>query len=190
MSDTHSTSQRRAFALIALGAGLLLLAAFSRLLPHPPNVAPIAALALFSGFLFKNRLLGAGVAMGAMLFSDLVLGFYNLPLQVTVYAALVLPALAGPLLRKKIGVLRIAGLSVAGSLAFYLVSNSAVWLFTTTYAKDAAGFAACMGAGLPFLKNTLLGDLFWNGALFGGYALVLVALRRTATQSMTAEVQA
>lgn len=35
--------------------GILLVAALSRLLPHPPNVAPIAAMALFGGAYIQDR---------------------------------------------------------------------------------------------------------------------------------------
>ena len=33
---------------------LILLLAFSRLLPHPPNFTPIVAVAIMSGYFFKN----------------------------------------------------------------------------------------------------------------------------------------
>ena len=33
---------------------LILLLAFSRLLPHPPNFTPIIAVAIMSGYFFKN----------------------------------------------------------------------------------------------------------------------------------------
>jgi len=39
---------------ILLLAGLILAAA-SRLIPHPPNFSPVAALALFSGAQFADR---------------------------------------------------------------------------------------------------------------------------------------
>jgi hypothetical protein len=39
------------------------------------------------------------------------------------------------------------------------------------------GLFACYVAALPFLRNTLAGDLFWSAALFGSYALALSASR-------------
>ena len=36
-------------------AGLVLLVAMTRLLPHPPNFTPLGALALFGGAQFKSR---------------------------------------------------------------------------------------------------------------------------------------
>ena len=34
--------------------GLVLLLAFSRFIPHPPNFTPIVAAAIMSGYFFKN----------------------------------------------------------------------------------------------------------------------------------------
>jgi hypothetical protein len=35
------------------------------------------------------------------------------------------------------------------------------------YAPDAAGLLKCYVAALPFLKNSIMGDLFWTAVLFG-----------------------
>src|SRR5437870_8111455 len=55
---------------------LIVLAAASRLLPHPPNFAPVAAIGLFAGA-YCGRRVGWLVPFGALLASDLVLGFYH-----------------------------------------------------------------------------------------------------------------
>ena len=66
--------QTRRFALLV---GLIVLAALSRLIPHPPNFAPIAAIALFGGAVFADRRLAYAVPVVAMLLSDLLLGFHD-----------------------------------------------------------------------------------------------------------------
>ena len=43
-------------------------------------------------------------------------------------------------------------------------------------ARDLGGLAACYAAALPFLQNTIVGDLFWTSLLFGGYAAVRLVL--------------
>ena len=53
---------------------MILLAAFSRLLPLPPNFAPIEAIALFGGAYFARRSLAFVVPVLAMLVADLALG--------------------------------------------------------------------------------------------------------------------
>lgn len=49
-------------------------AALARLLPHPPNVTPITAMALFGGAYLANRKLAFALPLMAMFLSDLVLG--------------------------------------------------------------------------------------------------------------------
>jgi len=60
--------------LITLSA-IIGLAALSRLLPHPPNVTPIAAMALFAGAHLRNWRIAFLLPMAAMFLSDLALGF-------------------------------------------------------------------------------------------------------------------
>ncbi len=58
--------------------GMVLLAALSRLIPHPPNFAPIAALALFGGAEFGHKREAFIVPLAAMFLSDLILGLHFL----------------------------------------------------------------------------------------------------------------
>ena len=53
---------------------LILLLAFSRLLPHPPNFTPIIAVAIMSGYFFKNIKLSFIVLLISMLLFLLVRG--------------------------------------------------------------------------------------------------------------------
>ncbi|HTQ47690.1 MAG TPA: DUF6580 family putative transport protein, partial [Polyangiaceae bacterium] len=55
---------------------LILLAAATRLLPHAPNFSPVAAIAVFAGATLGRRASWL-VAFGALLLSDLVIGFYH-----------------------------------------------------------------------------------------------------------------
>ena len=72
----------------------LLVAAFSRLLPHLPNVTPVAAMALFGGAYLSNKRLAVVLPLLAMLLSDGLMqlingqGFHNTMLYV--YAGFVL----------------------------------------------------------------------------------------------------
>src|SRR5438445_13411291 len=61
---------------LVLFAGILLAAA-SRLLPHPPNVAPVAAMALFAGAQFSHLAAACAVPLAAMVLSDVLLGFHS-----------------------------------------------------------------------------------------------------------------
>src|SRR5262245_56428806 len=51
--------------------GVILAAALARLVPHPPNFAPIGAMALLAGACFADRRLASAVPLAAMFLSDL-----------------------------------------------------------------------------------------------------------------------
>lgn len=157
--------------LIALFLTLLALGVAGRLLPHPPNLAPIAALALFGGFALP-RGQALALAGGALLISDAIIGFYAPVLMIFVYVGLLFPVVFGNWLRARLSVLRIGAAALAGSLFFFVASNLAVWAFSGWYPPTLDGLAACFLAALPFFQYTLAGDLLWAGVLFGGYALI------------------
>ncbi|MBN2613834.1 MAG: hypothetical protein JXB00_19915 [Bacteroidales bacterium] len=157
---------------------LILFAAFSRLIPHPPNFAPIGAMALFGAAYFSQRIMAFLIPLVSMWLSDLVLnnlvynryfdhfawfydGFYF------TYGAFILIGLVGIVLLKRIKVKNLILASVLASVLFFIVSNFGVWVSTTIYPKDFSGLMACYTAGLPFFKNTIVGDLIYTGALFG-----------------------
>lgn len=56
------------FGIVAL---LVLLAAFSRILPHPPNFSPIGGIALFGAARFSRRLVAVVVPFASLWLSDL-----------------------------------------------------------------------------------------------------------------------
>lgn len=147
---------------------LVFAAAALRLIPHPPNVAPIAALALFAGAHFDDRRLAFVVPFAALALSDLVLGLY--PGLMFVYAGFAFSVLIGFALRKR-GVGRIAAGTLASALVFFLISNFGAWLTLEVYPKTPAGLMAAYVAGIPFLRNALLGDALYVVLLFGGFAL-------------------
>jgi hypothetical protein len=81
----------------------------------------------------------------------------------------------GAVLLAKPNALRVAGVSIGASLVFFLISNFGVW-FTADqypvamYPKTLDGLMACYTMGLPFLRNTLVGDLLFAEVFFGLYA--------------------
>ncbi|HRO68181.1 MAG TPA: hypothetical protein PL182_11500, partial [Pseudobdellovibrionaceae bacterium] len=78
----------RIFAILAV----VVLAVFSRLLPHPWNWTAVGAAALFAGAKFERLSLALIVPLTALLLSDLVLGFH--PTMPFVYGAFALIAVA------------------------------------------------------------------------------------------------
>lgn len=145
--------------------GLIAVAAAARLLPHPPNFAPVAAIALFAGAYVTDRWLAFAVPFAALFATDLVLGLHST--MAFVYAGFAVTVVLGMALARRRTPLRIAGAAVASSLMFFLVTNFGTWLVQDLYPATAAGLAACYAAALPFLQNSLAGDLFYTALLFG-----------------------
>src|SRR5690606_32324308 len=58
-------------------AGMIFIAALSRLIPHPPNFTAVAAIALFGGAYFNSRYAAYIIPLTALLLTDLILGFHS-----------------------------------------------------------------------------------------------------------------
>ena len=151
----------------AVLAIIILMAALSRLLPHPPNFTPIMAMGLLGGVYFKNRQFAVIVPLLAMLVSDLILGFHGT--MIWVYSSIVVISLCASMLKPKL--IQLGGASLASSIFFFIVTNFGVWIMGSFYPKTIAGLGTCFAAGIPFLKNAIVGDLMYVGILFGAFQL-------------------
>ena len=180
---------------------LMVAAALTRLLPHPPNFSPIEAIALFGGAYFASRALAVAVPLVAIFISDMVLGplqggqllayfdrkeyldYFLSAQSFAIYACIALSAVLGFGLRGKVTGGRVLGYSLAGSVLFFVMTNFAVWLTATPLGGNPActsGLLPCYVAAIPFFQWTVLGTLFYAALLFGGFALLrrkLPALR-------------
>jgi hypothetical protein len=154
---------------LSLAMSLVALDIVARLAPHAPNVTPVAASALFAGMVLRSRALALAVPLAAMLVSDLVVGAYDWRIMSVVYAALALPALLGMWGRAWRPVVVLAPLVLSSSLLFFATTNFAVWAFSGMYAYDLDGLVLCYVAALPFLYNTVAGDMLWTTLLFGSW---------------------
>ena len=148
---------------------LIVLSALLRILPHPWNLTPVGAMALFSGAMFRNRWVALLLPLASLFAGDLFAGFYKLML--IVYASFAISVAIGRLLVKDRTAARIGGAVLLAGLQFFVVTNFAMWAMGGFYPKTAAGLRACYLAGVPFFWNTLAGDALYAGVLFGGYAL-------------------
>lgn len=164
---TKQTKLIVSIILVALGVAC-------RLLPHAWNFAPIAAIALFSG-VYLGRRYAVLLPITAMLIGDLFIGFYELPLMLTVYGSYILIGLAGTLIKKHKSLETVIAGSLGASILFFLVTNWAVWQFSPWYAKSLAGLLQSYTLALPFFRNTLFSDLFYVAVLFGAYEAVIIA---------------
>ena len=167
-------------ALLALS--LVCTAAAVRLFPHPDNFAPVGAMGLFCAA-YLRRSWGMAVPFIALFLSDLVLNnviysayfpsfawFTSAWIYLSFAAVLAVGIL---IFQKSVSPTKVLLASLTASLVFFLVSNFSTFIETNLYPKNAAGLLACYTAGLPFLKNTILGDLFFSAVMFGTYSLYL-----------------
>jgi hypothetical protein len=162
--------------------GMIALAALSRLIPHPHNFTPIGALGLFAAVHIKPKYLAWMAPLIALWISDLLImnilyadlyGEFRWFGHKFVYAGFFLIFMLGTLI-KRISIPRVGIFSLMASLVFFLVSNFGVWLGSTFYPQNLTGLLACYTAGLPFLGNTIAGDLCYTGLLFGAFHWVSI----------------
>jgi hypothetical protein len=168
---SQQQANRLLFVMLLIGFGLV-----ARLLPHPPNFVPIAAISLFGGFVLRSRLMAVAIPIVAMLTGDLLIGTYDYRVMAVVYAALALPVLLAQLPRRRPTLPALATATIASSLVFFATTNFAVWYFGSLYSHDLPGLVECYVAAVPFFKFTLAGDLVWALLLFGSYGLSQTSL--------------
>jgi hypothetical protein len=140
--------------------------------------SPVIAIALFSGFIIKQKDMSFMLPLLALFISDAVIqllysqdmfpyaGFYNG--QWKNYLILMTATLIGWALKGRNYSSLMTG-AIAAPTVFFLMSNFGVWMSATevTYTKDFSGLMTCYTAGLPFYKNALIATLvFLPGILF------------------------
>jgi hypothetical protein len=190
-----------------LPVALMLVFALSRIPGMlPENFSAAYALAFCAGV----YLVGAmrwWVPLGVLLLTDLGLNLYywlvldvpvfHLPMlryQVFVYAGYALLIWMGRRFRPTSSFLSLLGGGILGALLFYLVTNTAAWLFNPfgnpEYTKDLFGWIRALTLGTSgwpetwqFFRNTLLG-----GGLFTG--LFVGVMKLSAPAESTDECQA
>jgi len=149
---------------------LILVAALLRYAPHPDNMAPIGALALFSGAYLQRQVLWI-VPVGALLLGDAASGFYSPTVMLFVYLGFLASTAVGRVLvQGRDSPSRIAAATGVGALAFWLLSNLGNWL--VFHPVTLEGLLTCYADGLPYLLRSLAGDAMYVLILFGAYKLL------------------
>ena len=144
---------------------LILILALARLIPHPPNFTPIIAVAILSGYFFKNIYLSFATLLIAMLLADAFIGFYENIFFV--YASLLLITFVFYKISNKINFKNLFIYSFAGSLIFFIVSNFGVWALGSpgvndiAYEKNLNGLVECYILAIPFFGNTFLSTVIF-----------------------------
>jgi hypothetical protein len=142
------------------------------------NFSPLAAVLLCSAaYLPRKYILLAG--LGPLVLADLFLNaHYHVPLfdtgTLARYFTFGLILLLGYLVRRQqqYKLLFLFGATLAGSVLFFLITNTATWISIPDYAKTFPGWWQALTVGVPgfpptllFFRNSLFSDLFFT-ALF------------------------
>ena len=163
---------------------IILLAAFTRIMPHPPNFSPMAAIGLFGAAHFAKKWQAFLIPLIGIWISDLVInnfiysshssnfvclygGFYW---QYISYVFIIFAGLF--IFNKGISVTNTLGGMVSSSGIFFLFSNFGVWAGGAMYTKNISGLITCYAAGIPFIHNTIISDALFTTVLFGTYYLL------------------
>ena len=140
---------------------------------HVPGFSPVFGALLFSGARLKKRdaIWFPVVVLAA---SDWILTTQVFHMEVRWEDAITLLAFAamawiGGLLRQNFSAVRFAGCSVAGSTAFFLISNFGVWIGWGLYPQTREGLVACYVAALQYYRTSSLSTLAGGAVLFWGY---------------------
>lgn len=176
----HSMLKQIQTPRFAIIATLIVFAAVSRLLPHPPNFTAVGAMALFGGAMIGNRVLALITPLLALLLSDLFIGL-DIHTFAGVYVGFVIIALLGMGIRSRVSFVSVTGGAILGSLLFFLISNGWDWFANPMYAQNGTGLLAAYAMGLvfytqdvfgSFFLNTLMANVFFSWALFGVYKVI------------------
>ena len=137
---------------------LILILSFSRLIPHPSNFTPILAVGIFSGFYFRNFLLGVLIVIFSMFLGDLYLGFHET--MFFTYISLAVAVVFG-LLIKRLKFTEILFSGLASSVCFFAITNFGAWLTLAMYEKNFAGLLQSYAMAIPFFHNTLISTFLY-----------------------------
>jgi hypothetical protein len=168
---------------------LILIAAFSRIIPHPYNFSPLVAIALFGGSQFKNKFAAMMLPVMAYFVSDISfaiaggVGFYGIS-QFFVYGAMLIVTILG-MNMKDTKPLRVLGYTLSGSAIFWMISNFGVWA-ANYFANGTAMYEPGLTLGLTYLRalpfyntysnelffSALCGDIFYSALIFGAFSWI------------------
>jgi hypothetical protein len=144
---------------------LIIILAFSRIIPHPANFTPILGMAVFAGTVFDKKIFSFLIPLLAMILSDLFLGFHSD--IVIIYFAICLNVAIGIYFINKISYFKIFVSLVSGSLVFFIITNFAVWFSSGMYTYSLERLLTCYTMALPFLQNTIISTILYGvGAFF------------------------
>lgn len=163
-----------AFFLVALACSLRVLKVY--------NFSPIAATALFSGALFGRKYIAFVFPLVVQFVSDILVNTVVYHMEdpflyffkweaLFVYPTYILITLLGTWVGTNGKYVRVPVGALASTALFFVVTNFGAWLSEPMYTKDLSGLISSYTLALPFVQNSLLGDVLFSAFFFGSYYL-------------------
>lgn len=159
---------------------LVFVCAFFRVIPHPPNFAPVGATGVLAGRTLRP-LTAIAVTLAAMALADVALamihGWQPFGLgTLFIYGAFAAQVMIARALRRRRG--GAVGAAVLGACLFFVLSNFGVWAVGSLYPRTFDGLVACYVAAIPFFGATLAGNVLWTIALVLAWRAIAERLAR------------
>src|ERR1051326_460218 len=149
----------------------------------PSNFSAFYGLAFCAGALFPG-LMAWWLPLGTMVVTDILLNvFYYHESIFSAYMLIKLLSFAGlivlgKLFSRRSSWLQLLGGGILGAILFYLITNTASWLYNPAYAKTLAGWIQALTSGTPgypptwtFFRNTLISGGLFTGLFAGAMKL-------------------
>jgi len=164
----------------------------------PPNFTAFYALAFCGGLYFRGQMawwlpLGTlavtDILLNALYYHEPVLSAYMLVKTLSLVGIVFLGRRFSP---RAAWVKLVCG-GLLGAVVFYLITNTASWLYNPAYAKTLAGWFQALTSGIPgypptwsFFRNTLLSGGLFTGLFVG--AMKLTEASESAKEKEAAQV--
>lgn len=148
----------------------LLLGVVARVVPHPANFAPIAAIAIFGGAKLPRKL-AFTLPLVIMIVSDVMLGLHD-TIMYTWGSFLLIALLSNVFLRNRENAFTVVGSGIIASVLFFIITNFGVWVQGSLYPSTVEGLIQSYVMAIPFFRNTLAGDIVYTSIFFGAFSLV------------------
>lgn len=161
MNSSRSNLNWALFGLMFVVAAVV-----ARIMPHSANMTPLFAVALFTAAVFPVSWAPL-IPMLALVLSDAYLGFHG-GIWYT-WTGMFVFVILGYSLRRNINAWNVVIHTLIGSIMFYLWTNFGVWVQSGMYPHTVAGLTASYVLALPFLRNSVIGDLAFSGVMFSAY---------------------
>jgi len=174
--------------LESIGLAVLLTVAcvIGRLVLDQPNFKPSMAAAILAGAVLSQWRLAMLVPVVSAIITDMILGTYEMPLMISVYACLTLPVFWFRMVQGlatvhvsvgkhgsswarvrqlaiELGLLNVG--AVLAAVVFYVVTSFVVWSATPWYPSGFAGLSQAYWNAIPFLRWMIQGNALFLNAL-------------------------